>query len=83
MSENFFIHNYLEDFSKLVKPNKEIIKKIVDVKKIFLRIKKKKKKIIIFGNGGSAAIASHVSVDLTKNSKLFIFIETIKYFSKF
>jgi D-sedoheptulose 7-phosphate isomerase len=70
MSENFFIHNYLEDFSNLVKPNQEIIKKIVDVKKIFLRIKKNKKKIIIFGNGGSAAIASHVSVDLTKNSKI-------------
>lgn len=70
MSENFFIYDYLEDFSKLVKPNKEIIKKIVDVKKIFLKIKKNKKKIIIFGNGGSAAIASHVSVDLTKNSKI-------------
>jgi D-sedoheptulose 7-phosphate isomerase len=30
----------------------------------------KKKKIIIIGNGGSAAIASHVSVDLTKNAKV-------------
>ena len=28
------------------------------------------KKVIIFGNGGSAAIASHFSVDLTKNAKL-------------
>ena len=28
------------------------------------------KKIMIFGNGGSAAIASHVSVDLTKNAKI-------------
>lgn len=27
-------------------------------------------KTIIAGNGGSAAIASHVSVDLTKNAKL-------------
>lgn len=30
----------------------------------------KKKKIIIIGNGGSSAIASHVSVDLTKNAKI-------------
>jgi D-sedoheptulose 7-phosphate isomerase len=27
-------------------------------------------KILILGNGGSAAIASHVSVDLTKNAKI-------------
>ena len=32
--------------------------------------KKKNKKIIILGNGGSAAIASHVSIDLTKNAKI-------------
>ena len=31
---------------------------------------KKNKKIIIIGNGGSAAIASHFSVDLTKNAKI-------------
>ena len=30
--------------------------------------KSKGKKILIFGNGGSAAIASHFSVDLTKNA---------------
>ena len=30
---------------------------------------KNKNKIIIFGNGASASIANHVSVDLTKNSK--------------
>jgi len=29
---------------------------------------KKRKKVIIAGNGGSAAISSHVSVDLTKNA---------------
>ena len=31
---------------------------------------KKNKKIIIAGNGGSAAISSHFSVDLTKNAKI-------------
>jgi len=31
-----------------------------------LEIKKNKKKVILVGNGGSAAMASHVSVDLTK-----------------
>ena len=32
--------------------------------------KKKRKKILIFGNGGSASIASHFSVDLIKNTKI-------------
>ena len=31
---------------------------------------KSKNKIMIFGNGGSAEIASHVSVDLTKNANI-------------
>ena len=35
--------------------------------------KKRKKKVLIFGNGGSAAISSHVSVDLTKNTKIKVF----------
>ena len=42
----------------------------IDDFKIFLKeikkIKKNKKKVILLGNGGSAAMASHVSVDLTK-----------------
>ena len=42
--------------------------KLVEVKNILLDVKKNKSKIMIFGNGGSAAIASHVSVDLTKNA---------------
>ena len=33
-------------------------------------VQKKNNKVMIFGNGGSAAIASHVSVDLTKNAKI-------------
>ena len=39
--------------------------------KIFYQLpKKKNSRVFIFGNGGSAAIASHVTVDLTKNIKI-------------
>ena len=38
------------------------------MKKILLNVKKNNSKVMIFGNGGSAAIASHVSVDITKNA---------------
>ena len=70
MSDTNFVNNYLNDLSSLVKPNGEIVKKIVNVKNILIETQKKNKKVMIFGNGGSAAIASHVSVDLTKNAKI-------------
>ena len=70
MSDKDFINKYLEDFSSLVKPNENIINKIINVRDILVDAKKNSNKIMIFGNGGSAAIASHVSVDLTKNAKI-------------
>ena len=65
-----FLQNYLNDFSSLIKPNKDIVSKLIQVRDIFLNTSKKKGKILIFGNGGSSAIASHVSVDLTKNARI-------------
>ena len=67
MKKNYFT-NYLNKFSKihLNYDNKNFLK-IVEILK---KIKKDKKKVIIVGNGGSAAIASHVSVDLTKMCKI-------------
>ena len=66
--ESIFLENYLTDFSNLIKPNQNIINKLIKVKNIFLKTSKKNGKILIFGNGGSSAIASHVSVDFTKNA---------------
>ena len=68
--ESTFLENYLTDFSNLIKPNQNIINKLIKVRNIFLKTSNKNGKILIFGNGGSAAIASHVSVDLTKNAKI-------------
>ena len=65
-----FIKNYLNDFSTLIKPDEEILKKLVIVKNILIKSSRNGGKILIFGNGGSAAIASHVSVDLTKNARI-------------
>ena len=65
--KNYFT-NYLNKFSKihLDYDNKNFLK----IVKILKKIKKDKKKVIIVGNGGSAAMASHVSVDLTKMCKI-------------
>lgn len=65
-----YLKKYNNDFINLVKLDDNNLKKIYDIYKYILKIKKKKKKIIIAGNGGSAAIASHFSVDLTKVSKI-------------
>lgn len=64
---NFFT-NYFQEFSRL----------IVDVDVTLLKssafllrqTSQRNKKVIIIGNGGSAAIASHVSVDLVKTAGL-------------
>ena len=66
-----FLDEYFDDFKKTINFNSnEIKKKLINLKKIFIVTKKNKKKILIFGNGGSAAIASHFSIDLTKNAKI-------------
>jgi len=66
MSNHF--NNYLKKFSKLlIDFNHNDFLKIV---KFLKETKRNKNKVIIVGNGGSAAMASHVSVDLTKMCKI-------------
>ena len=70
MDEKNFISKYLKDLSSLIQPNETLINKMIEVKKILLQTRKDNSKTMIFGNGGSAAISSHVSVDLTKNANI-------------
>ena len=70
MDSKEFLISYLNDFSNLVKPDKNIVHKLVEVANLLKDVHADGKKILIFGNGGSAAIASHFSVDLTKNAKI-------------
>jgi len=63
-----FITDYLNNFSKLVQPSKELILDLLKVKDVMIKASASGKKAIVVGNGGSAAIASHVSVDLSKNA---------------
>jgi D-sedoheptulose 7-phosphate isomerase len=70
MDPKSFLTSYLNDFSNLVKPDKNIVHKLVEIADLLKDIHADGKKILIFGNGGSAAISSHFSVDLTKNAGL-------------
>jgi len=47
---------------------KDQIDKLISLKDLWLKASSIKKKIIFCGNGGSAAMASHCAVDLTKNA---------------
>ena len=60
-------NNYFLNYEKILESH-ELKQKINKIILKFKNIKKKKSKIIFLGNGGSAASASHLLVDLTKNA---------------
>ena len=65
MNEKKFISKYLDLYKKNLF-ERDVSDEIIKLKKLLLKTKKSNNKIIIEGNGGSAAIASHVAVDFTK-----------------
>ena len=65
---NKYITNYLNKLSNLIRGIDQ--GDLLKISKIIKQVKKNKKKVILVGNGGSAAMASHVSVDLTKMCKI-------------
>ena len=67
MSKQFFNEYISEIKNKYLSLDVGLFLKIKD---LFLSVRDNNAKIIIVGNGGSAAIASHVSIDLTKTVKI-------------
>jgi len=66
--KNHYIKDYLSKLSKiLIDYNHKDFLKVAELLK---KTKINKGKVILVGNGGSAAMASHVSVDLTKMCKI-------------
>ena len=59
-----FFPKYFNELNRLVMSYDE--EKLDACVELIRQVQRNKKKILIFGNGGSAAIASHVAVDLTK-----------------
>ena len=70
MLQKNFLKKYFQSLRNLLNFDDDTIKKIIDVSDIIKKTDKSGKKTIIFGNGGSSAIASHFSVDLTKNARV-------------
>tara|TARA_A100001015_G_C15009758_1_gene722431 strand:- start:800 stop:1366 length:567 start_codon:yes stop_codon:yes gene_type:complete len=69
MSELNFLKDYFNSLKDLLNHEK-YVDDLILVKDVLKKVHSEGKKTMIFGNGGSAAIASHFSVDLTKNAKI-------------
>jgi D-sedoheptulose 7-phosphate isomerase len=65
MNDKKFIKDYLSRYNKSLFEN-DISDQMIKMKELLLELKNNGKKVIIAGNGGSAAMASHVAVDFTK-----------------
>ncbi len=62
------LKEYFDEFANMVAHNQEIDNQLVELCKLFKKTHDNGNKMIFVGNGGSAAMASHCSVDLTKNA---------------
>ncbi len=67
MENRIFLNKYIEEFNKLILKASNQSEKIILICNLILKLKKVNK-IHVFGNGGSASIASHFSMDLTNNT---------------
>jgi D-sedoheptulose 7-phosphate isomerase len=65
---NSFFNTYFQSINNAVALIDSKI--LIKVAELIKTVSRNSKKIIIVGNGGSSAIASHVSVDLTKAAKV-------------
>jgi len=66
-SSKKYLINYLKTYDSLIH-DPSSINDLIKIKSIFQNTSKKGGKVILAGNGGSAAMASHVAVDITKNA---------------
>jgi D-sedoheptulose 7-phosphate isomerase len=69
MNDNDLIRDFLARYERALMGT-DVSDKLIQLKQDLLGIQEKGKKVIIAGNGGSAAMASHVSVDFTKQGNV-------------
>jgi D-sedoheptulose 7-phosphate isomerase len=65
MTDKEFLEDYLDRYKKAIFET-DIKEQLIQLKKEMQQLKTMGNKIVIAGNGGSAALASHVAVDFTK-----------------
>ena len=68
VDEHTFLQRYFEEFQRVACGSEELCERLIRTKQTLVEAHRAGRKAIIIGNGGSAAMASHVAVDLTKNA---------------
>jgi D-sedoheptulose 7-phosphate isomerase len=69
MNEKIFIKEYYQECSDFL-INYDVSDSIIEAKKMILESSSAGKKLIFAGNGASASIANHASLDFTKQGKV-------------
>ena len=69
MKLNYY-KKYFQTLRNVISFSRNNLEKLIKIENLILKAKKNKKKIIIFGNGGSAAIASHFTIDCINKIKM-------------
>ena len=66
MNKQKYLKDYFSNLREIINFDDDKIQNLIKVSEILINADKNGNKTLIFGNGGSAAMASHVAVDLTK-----------------
>ena len=69
MSNSKWMKNYFDLYKDAIH-DENIFEDLLSLKSLMENVNNKKGKVVLFGNGGSAAIASHIAVDLVKNASI-------------
>ena len=70
LTNKSFLKKYFNQFKALIEPTDVLLENLSFFAQSLKKMHSHGNKAIIVGNGGSAAIASHFSVDLTKNARI-------------
>jgi D-sedoheptulose 7-phosphate isomerase len=65
-----FLGAYVAELHRLTKLTPELVRNVEATRTLWLAARDTGGKVIFVGNGGSAAIAAHLAVDLAKNARL-------------
>lgn len=69
INEQKFLESYFKKCSDFL-VNTDVLKQVIDAKSMILETKKRGGKLMFAGNGASASIANHASLDFTKQGKV-------------
>ena len=69
MNEDIFLTDYFNECKSFIS-NQEVIQLCKDAKKMILKTSESEGKLMFAGNGASASVANHASLDFTKQAKI-------------